>query len=435
MARFPLLLVAVSLAWSASDDGQNVLDRVRANVLNQVKKSTNYTCVETVDRSSFTNIRNLIEGCAYDSQAPEKRRYMHDRLRLDIAVAGGKEIFSWHGEAKFSGPSGITDVVRRGTVSSGEFVGFLENIFGHAGVLFKYGGKVVVEGSTIHSFNYTVPLRISGYRVSSQYGEALVPFHGSFNVREPDSQLASLSVIADAIPDKAQLCSAETDMTYQVVKISGEDALIPSVFVVRLGNAQHVYTVSRSQYSQCHAFKAESTVRFDVDTGATSIAAVHSISEETLPARTLLHIALNTTIDNESSYTGDPIQGVLLHPLKTRTSAIEIPKGAVMSGVITMLEERDEPEHHFLLSIEFNRLTSGNRTVRFRAAPVVSKVAAGKLARIYGSPLPGPIHERYKEGLFVVVSRQLHLDNRFSSDWITQDVDGGPSASAQGVAR
>jgi hypothetical protein len=95
-----------------------------------------------------------------------------------------------------------------------------------------------------------------------------------------------------------------------------------------------------------------------------------------------------------------------------------------------MLEERDEPKHHFLLSIEFDRIRWRGKTIVFRATPVVSKAAAGKLVEIYGSPLPKTIHERYKEGVFVFPSSELHLDNRFSSDWIVQDPESASDSAA-----
>lgn len=435
MAGLWLLFLAFSIAWGDPDNWHEVLDRVRENVLKQVKKSTNYTCVQTVDRTSFTNARNLLDGCAYDSQSPEKKRYMHDRLRLDIAVSEGREIFAWHGTGKFSGSSGITDVVRRGTISSGEFVGFLENIFGHPGVRFEYAGAFVINGASVYSFNYTVPLGSSGYRMSSARAEAIIPYHGSFSVRASDSQLISLTAIGDAMPEDLDVCSTETQMQYQLVKISGEDALIPSLFVVKMVNAQHFYSVTENQYSQCHAFKTESSVRFDVDDTAKSATVIHLPREERLPARTILRIGLESAIDNETSYTGDPVQGILLHALKMKESSIAIPKGAAVSGVITMLEERDEPKHHFLVSIEFDRITFGDKTVVFRAAPVVSPGPAGKLREIYGSPLPHAIRERYKEGLFVFASRELHLDRRFSSDWITEQAETAQNASAPSAAR
>jgi hypothetical protein len=71
-----------------------VLQRIRANVGQQVSRVANYTCVESVDRSYFFDSFNRISGCANYRKAPPKQLYMRDRLRLDVAVSEGREIFS-----------------------------------------------------------------------------------------------------------------------------------------------------------------------------------------------------------------------------------------------------------------------------------------------------------------------------------------------------
>lgn len=426
MHRFWLVLVIASLSWSASDNWREILDRVRDNVLRQVKKSTNYTCVQSIDRTSFRNKRDLLEGCAYDSTLPEKQKILHDRLRLDIAVSEGREIFAWHGAGKFSGSSTIADVVRRGALSSGEFIGFLENVFGHAGVRFEFTGENSINGLVSYSFNYTVPLASSGYHVRTRTGDPTVPFHGSFSVRASDLRLTNLSVVPDAIPEDSQICSVETEMQYQVLKISGQDALIPSLFVLKLDDADHLYTVSRSEYSQCHAFKAESTLRFDVYDSAASTAIRQPEIEEHLSPGTLLHIALQTPIDDQTSYTGDAVEGVLLNPIKLKGAHAAIPKGAVVNGVITMLEDRKEPKQHFFLSIEFDRLASNRGTFLFHAVPLPSKPETRKLTEIYGTTLPLSVRDTYREGALVFTSPRLHLDHGFSADWITRE----PAAAA-----
>src|ERR1700761_2157382 len=112
-----LLAGMACVAWSATDTWRDVLTRVRENIAHQGAKSTNYTCVETVDRTSFRSSLDLMPGCAYESKLPNRVKNVHDRLRLDVAVSEGKEIFSWHGQNKFSGSSTIEDVVQRGAVS------------------------------------------------------------------------------------------------------------------------------------------------------------------------------------------------------------------------------------------------------------------------------------------------------------------------------
>ncbi len=126
----------------------------------------------------------------------------------------GAEIYSWHGENKFSSSS-VGDVVRTGPISSGGFVGFLQNIFLTPGVLFSYSGRASINGVTTESFQYTVPLAQTGYHVQAKNGKPAVPFHGSFSVNANDLQLISLEVIADDIPADSSVCSAETEMNYQ----------------------------------------------------------------------------------------------------------------------------------------------------------------------------------------------------------------------------
>jgi hypothetical protein len=435
MRRFWLFFGIAAVAWSATDNWREVLSRLRENIANQIAKSTNYTCVETVDRTSFRSSLDLIPGCAYESKTPDRVRNMHDRLRLDVAVSEGKEIFAWHGQDKFSGSSTIDDVVRRGAVSSGEFIGFLENIFVHGGIRFEYTGDPVVNGIQTYSFNYVVPLSSSGYHVGTRHGKPAVPFHGSFSVRGSDFQLTSLNIIADNIPENSLICSAETEMEYQIAKISGRDALLPSLFILKLDDVNHRYTVSRSAYSQCHEFTAESTLQFDLQDSAASGTGTQLSNQEELPAGTILHIALKTPIDGETSYTGDPVEGILLNQVRVDNGRTMIPKNSIVDGVVTLFENFDQPKRYYLLSIEFERLTSGHRTFVLRATPAVSKQQAGKLNDIYGGPWPADIQDAYDDGVFVFRSPRIHLDQGFAANWITQTIASAPSSSSALSAR
>ena len=413
--------------WCATDNWRAVLAYVRDNVAHEVEKSTNYTCVETVDRTVFISSHDLLPGCAYESTMPERTKAVQDRLRLDIAVSEGKEIFAWHGQNSFSGSSTIDDVVQRGTVSSGEFIGFLSNIFVHGGIQFEYTGEALTNGIPTYSFNYVVPISSSGYHVGARHGKPAVPFHGSFSVRGPDCQLLSLKIIADKLPESSMICSAETEMEYQIAKISGRDALIPSLFILRLDDTNHRYTVSRSTYSQCHEFTAESTLQFDTSAANEAGGSGERVEDEHLPRGTLLRIALKTPIDDESSDMGDPVEGVLLRAVKVREGGL-IPKNTAVKGVITLLEDFDEPKHYYLVRAEFNRIELGRKRFVFRATPVVSKLEASKLNEIYGGPWPADIQDAYNEGVFVFRSRHIHLDQRFGAGWVAQPAVGGPGA-------
>lgn len=344
---------------------------------------------------------------------------IHDRLRLDVAVSNGQEIYSWHGENKFSS-SRVADLVRTGPISSGGFTGYLHNIFLSPDSQFSYAGKSSSGGVEAYGFSYTVPPAGTQYRVQTSRGMILVPFHGSFTVNASDYQLMSLQVIADDIPTDSSICAAETDMNYKVADISGRPALIPALFILRVEDQDHIFTLSRNEYSQCREFRSESVLHFDVQDAPVESEVTAPGPAEWLPGGINLHIGLRTPIDDQTSYIGDPIEGVLLDSARIPRTDRLLPKNAVLKGTITKFEFRQVPWKHYLLSVQFNRLAYGKNSFLLQALPKTSRRYSERLAGLYGHHLPGFIETDYRNGMFVFTSSHVHLDQRFSDEWITR---------------
>jgi len=343
---------------------------------------------------------------------------MRDRLRLDVAVSEGREIYSWHGEAKFTS-SRVSDVVQTGPISSGSFIGFLQNIFMRRGARFTFAGTSEQNGSTTYTFNYVVPLADSAYQVQTRHNAVPVPFHGSFSVKSPDFELASLHVVADAIPEDSEICSADTDVTYQMVSISDHPSLIPATFLLSVDDDTHWHTVSRNEYSECREFRGESTIHFEFTDGAAQTAAQQTNTDRSLPAGIPLKVRIQSRVDDRISYVGDPVEGFLLNRFKVPGTNTTVPKGAVLNGVITKLEDHYLPENYQLFSVKFTRLSYSGHSFLLSAYPKTSDEDAHALGDIYGWPLPGEI-EKYREaGVFITVASHLHLDRYFSAEWVT----------------
>lgn len=120
-----------TLCYGDEFTAQEVFNRTRENVARQLSAVSNYTCVLTVHRNLYFEPRRSNAGCAAADRLTETL-FMQDRLRLDVAVSEGNEIFSWHGGTKFSS-AGVSEVVKSGPISSGSFVGYLHNILFTAG--------------------------------------------------------------------------------------------------------------------------------------------------------------------------------------------------------------------------------------------------------------------------------------------------------------
>ncbi len=253
MSRLCACLILVVSCCRASVDAAAILQRAQQSVAVQLARAANYACVETVDRQYFISRQSQSLGCAHESASSPETLGMRDRLRLDIAVSEGREIYSWHGEAKFTS-SDVSEVVRTGPISSGNFVGFLHNIFLQRGTQFTYAGESEEHTSKLYNFNYVVPLGYSSYHIGTNTkSNPVVPYHGSFSIEGSDYHLARLQIVLDAAPADSPICSGVTTITYQLVNISGRPSLIPASFVLDLeddrqhahGQQQRVFAMPR----------------------------------------------------------------------------------------------------------------------------------------------------------------------------------------------
>lgn len=417
--RFALpLLLAFPLCAGIDLSWQDTLGRIRAHVGKQLSHAANYTCVESVNRSYFVeeSFANR-SGCANLDKRP-KRLYMHDRLRLDVAVSKDQEIFSWRGGKNFSS-KGVDDVVRSGPISSGSFIGYLRNIFFDPGVKITFAGHVSNAGEDTYIFDYVVPRGSSRYQVSNGQGRWIVPFHGRFSGRGTDFELTSLQVTADELPLESEICGASSDIEYQLVNIAGELSLIPKSYVLHISNSNYLRTISRAEYTQCREFRGESALSFDVK-DEPEAQQTSTIRNEWLPAGITLHVRLRTPVDGRTSFMGDPVEGSLTDSVRVKSLGITIPKDAVLYGLITKLETYEEPFRHSLVSVHFERLAFGPNSFLLDAMPVSSSEDWKWLTEAYGRNIPPSIVAALKDGLFVWASSHFHKDQHFTADWKTR---------------
>lgn len=416
--RFALALsLAFPLYAGADLSWQDALERLRSHVRQQISQVANYTCVQSIDRSYFVEYFANRSGCANPERKP-KHLYMRDRLRLDVAVSEGREIFSWHGGKSFSS-KGIDDVVRSGPISSGSFVGYLRNIFFEKGVKISFAGRTSSTSENSYMFDYVVPRESSLYQVSNGQRRWLVPFHGRFSGSGANFELMSLQVIADALPPESEICSTGHDIEYQLVDIAGKASLIPKSYVLNINSSTHLHTTSRSEYTQCREFRGESTLSFAVKDEAEA-QQTSAIRDEWLPAGTILHVRLHTPVDDRTSFTGDLVEGSLVDSVKVKKLGITIPKDAALHGVITKLEIYEEPFRHCLASIRFQRLTFGPNSFLLDAAPISSNEDRKWLTEAYHGQVPFNIAADLESGLFVWTSSHFHKNQHFTADWKTR---------------
>jgi len=62
-----------------------------------------------------------------------------DRVRINVAIVGGKELYAWPGARGFDDRS-LADMIGNGFISDGDFASMPSNVFVHHNAAIKFAG-------------------------------------------------------------------------------------------------------------------------------------------------------------------------------------------------------------------------------------------------------------------------------------------------------
>src|SRR5580692_5799812 len=180
-----LLLALATAAGTAEPEVEELFKQARDKVLDNARRMPRYTCVETVSRTQFhppdspSTCESLITMRRLVST--RGRLELRDRLRLDVAVVDGGEIFSWAGAGKFE-THDVDKIVGGGASGSGEFGSFLASVFGSAPDAIRYTGL----RNDFAQFEYNVPTAKSNYKYRTSGPGRIIGYHGTFSLDPAD---------------------------------------------------------------------------------------------------------------------------------------------------------------------------------------------------------------------------------------------------------
>jgi hypothetical protein len=347
-----LFLLALSVAAQQDfvrDDAKALLLEVRKKVMLTVDRLPKYLCTETIDRSSFRPSVNVI-GRSCDDLASRKkeqgwsmRQYSSDRLRLDVAISGNSEMYSWAGEARFHDRS-LADLVGGGATSTGAFASFLTAIFGTDAADFTYDGDAKADGRALVAFGFRVPLEKSGYRIGTKRLGAIVGYDGTFLADKKTFDLVRMTIRADRLPKVLNACADITTLDYGNVRLNNSDFLLPKDARLQVLYADGSELDNRTVFSGCHEFLGESSLQFGDASQAEQGAAQKTVFKAlALPSGLSFTIALTRAIDTAIAAAGDPIKADLESPIKDSHRGMLVPKGAAVTGRIIQIKRSYGP--------------------------------------------------------------------------------------------
>lgn len=249
-----LALIVLSMAALArAQDPSEVLTSVREKLLRSIHSIPRYTCIETINREYFYQLKprtlSMTEAPAASCNqlVPQTVDQLPlvatDRLRLEVAVIDGAEVFSWPGASKFERYVG--DVVQ-GPFGTGAFGTYLMSIFDNPGAHFAYVGERTADGHRRFEYAFHVPKKASGFRVTKN--RVVTGYGGSFQVDPANCDLVRMTIETDELPPGTGMCRSTTKISYHRVRIGDGDFVLPLESQLRMSEPDRGETNNRTTF-------------------------------------------------------------------------------------------------------------------------------------------------------------------------------------------
>jgi hypothetical protein len=362
----------------AAQDPQLALMRLR--MTENLRGLPNYTCLETIERT------RVLKGGGVR---------MSDRLRLEVALVDGKEMFGWPGSSEFEDVQ--ARLVERGTFGAGNFALYARALFAGQHARFGPPAAVALQGRNAVRWEYRVGRESGGLQIIVGDRAALVGFHGAVYADPESLDVLRLEVVADPAPEALGTMQSRDTVEYARVPIGGESFLLPvaSELIMTLRDREDTNRVS---FSSCRRFAGESRILFEEteETGAAApVSRAVQAAAETLPVGLELELELTEPIDTVHAAAGDAVRARLRRGLEWGGRR-RVPADALAEGRITRVESYGG---RTLLGLRFFELAWPGGRVRLD----LRLVDAGGFDRSHSRrqfPLSVGIHRQ--EGVFQV---------------------------------
>ena len=307
----------------ASQPGAAVMETLRERALDNLRALPNYTCTSTIERSSRRSLSHRFENI--------------DRIRLEIAYVGGRELFGWPAGERIA-----DEDLRRfvgGTITNGDFALLTRALFAGPGISFRNINRKDSSGRQVLSGEFTATREGSDWTLVVGQREEPVAYYGSFRADPESLRLISLAMMAEHIPREFGYRRITRDLEFQPVRIGSDEFLLPSRAELVTLDKNGEETRNETSFANCRQFTAESAVRFEAPEEETTERVANEVSGG-LPDAFEASCELESQVDSDVSAIGDPITARLSRSIAGK-GGLEIPKGAILHGRIRQLNVVD----------------------------------------------------------------------------------------------
>ncbi|HEX2331248.1 MAG TPA: hypothetical protein VHN74_21165, partial [Candidatus Angelobacter sp.] len=368
-----MAMLAVAIVAASGGFGQQKPDPVatlqgtKERLLADLKRMPRYTCVQTITRTYY-DLRRAAHGssCSDLIRARRSKRnassaFGWDRLRLEVAWVDGNNMYSWVGAPSFANDN-LDKLAGEGPLASGDFGSLVREILLHATVAFER--EQFIDGKHVLEYSYDMPVEKSTYNIKTSEGEQPIQYDGTLLLNPETQDLVNVTMRMGNLPRSISTCAADTETSYERTLIHDRLVLIPRQTQLDIVSVSGTESMGDTKFTNCREYA--STIRFLPDGSKTSITQQPAISAHdespTLPAGLPFEARITTTVDSDIAAAGDPIEAVLLSPIRSSNhKAVLAPAGTRIHGRLSNFRWRSKPVTKYELTLRFESVEINGR--------------------------------------------------------------------------
>jgi hypothetical protein len=419
-----VLLVKVVPA-QPGESPEDLYQRVRQRVLDDVSRLPNFTCVQTITRRTYGTVpKKRPPRCdkILRDRNIDKRNLpllLWDRLRLDVAIADKHEVYSWVGDAKFE-ENDLRQLVGGGQTVTGDFASLFQSVFeDHPKMRFEREQKI--GGRRLFEYSYETPVESSHYQLKVSFLQFTIGYQGSVFLDPKTNDAVRVTARSALLPEQTGYCEVTRELDYSRLPIGTGYALIPQRASSRAIDSDGLVIVYASDYSSCREYVGESALRFDdtekskppVAPGGTSpVSNIASVINSPFPPGLAFDCTIVTPIDSDTAATGDPFEAVLRTSLSDASGKVLAPAGARIHGRMMAFKKHPASaigKESYEIGMQLRSIDLGGQRVPLAATLVDESRSKRASIRLDVHP---------KTGTLIFYEKKVHL-NSLDTKWLT----------------
>jgi hypothetical protein len=248
-SRLSLIFVAITAGAFGQSPEEAQLARFKEKIRRDMTGIPNYTCLETIERGRrvWPLDQDFIAG---------------GTVRLEVSIVAGKELFARPGARSFEDKD-VASLVPTGAIGTGVFAAFARDLFVKGKGTLRYKREENLNGRRSVRYDFRLTREESALKLEVDTISATVAAKGSFWFDPVSLDLIRLDVYGDSMPKEMGLAEAVTRTNYARTHIGDSDALLPKRSELTMTSLSGVTFRDVIGFSQCHEYRADSTIDFD----------------------------------------------------------------------------------------------------------------------------------------------------------------------------